>query len=271
MLLDGHTIPPLPPHPPQVESRKTYDPIVVVVGRESRAKATMPIPRPIAMGILPTPNVNFEQASLMAWNAANVFPETATDVASLKGDSSSIVGSSKPVSLLTNGAAPQEADVAANVVGAEEPVINVKESIIRDGVGSAGSSSSFSSLDEAVDAAAAAGSGPAMWKDAPNRGCYEGVPGPKRRMRVYCFRSPHGELDDWVPAAAEPRIRKGFVRGARRCATGKKEGEGNKAKAGTAREKPRDYNADDAGNDDEVGECWCIDVLNPDIEGANTF
>lgn len=249
MLFDGHMILSPPPPPPQVESRKTYDPIVVV-GRESRAKATMPIPRPIAMGILPTPNVNFEQASLIAWNAANVFPETTAGAASLKGlgtaEDSDVVGSSKVVSLLTNGTALQEAQVDSDVA------MNVEESNIRDGVGCARSNSGFSPSDEAIDAAAGAGSGPATWKDTPTRGCFEGIPGPKRRMRVYCFRSPPGELDGWVPAAAEPRIRKGFVRGARRCATGKKEGEGNAAEAGTAKEKSPDYDADDAGNDDEV-------------------
>ncbi|CAM9431800.1 unnamed protein product [Ectocarpus fasciculatus] len=44
---------------------------------------------------------------------------------------------------------------------------------------------------------AAAGAGFAVWEGARTRGCYEDDPGPKRRMRVYCFRSPAGEAEGW--------------------------------------------------------------------------
>lgn len=48
------------------------------------------------------------------------------------------------------------------------------------------------------------GGGGAAWKGSGIKRCYDNFPGPKRRMRVYCFRSPAGEMDGWVP---KPRAR----------------------------------------------------------------
>lgn len=60
-------------------------------------------------------------------------------------------------------------------------------------------------------AAKAAGSGSAVWRNAWVRGCYENIPGPKRCMRIYCFRSPPGEVDGWIPTANEPNAGFGDV------------------------------------------------------------
>ncbi|CBJ48587.1 dicer-like 3 [Ectocarpus siliculosus] len=43
---------------------------------------------------------------------------------------------------------------------------------------------------------AAAGAGFAVWEGARTRGCYEDDPGPKRRMRVYCFRTSAKEGEE---------------------------------------------------------------------------
>ncbi|CAN0489446.1 unnamed protein product, partial [Hapterophycus canaliculatus] len=55
---------------------------------------------------------------------------------------------------------------------------------------------------------AAAGAGYAVWEGARTRGCYENVPGPTRRMRVYCFRSPPGEVEGWLPKTKKVRRKK---------------------------------------------------------------
>lgn len=46
--------------------------------------------------------------------------------------------------------------------------------------------------------------GRAAWKGSGIKRCYDNFPGPKRRMRVYCFRSPPGEMDGWVPKPKAP-------------------------------------------------------------------
>ncbi|CAM9856230.1 unnamed protein product, partial [Ectocarpus sp. 13 AM-2016] len=48
---------------------------------------------------------------------------------------------------------------------------------------------------------------------ARTRGCYEDDPGPKRRMRVYCFRSPAGEAEGWVPTLKRVRKRRSELDG----------------------------------------------------------
>ena len=47
-----------------MQTRRGYDP-VLVEGREARVKAKMPVPRPVAMGILPTPVVSDEETRLV--------------------------------------------------------------------------------------------------------------------------------------------------------------------------------------------------------------
>lgn len=61
--------------------------------------------------------------------------------------------------------------------------------------------------EAAAEAAAARGAGSAAWRHAWTRGAYENVPGPTRRLRVYCFRSPPGEMDGWVPPPREVKRR----------------------------------------------------------------
>ena len=48
------------------------------------------------------------------------------------------------------------------------------------------------------------GGGGAAWKGSGIKRCYDKFPGPKRHMRVYCFRSPAGEMDGWVPTPKPP-------------------------------------------------------------------
>lgn len=48
----------------KVQTRRGYDP-VLVEGKEARVKAKMPVPRPVAMGILPTPVVDTEVTRLV--------------------------------------------------------------------------------------------------------------------------------------------------------------------------------------------------------------
>lgn len=48
------------------------------------------------------------------------------------------------------------------------------------------------------------GGGGEAWKGSGIKRCYDNFPGPKRRMRVYCFRSPPGEMDGWVPTPKPP-------------------------------------------------------------------
>lgn len=46
-----------------MQTRRGFDPVIHEAGgREGRSKASMPTPRPVSMGLLYTPKVDFEEA-----------------------------------------------------------------------------------------------------------------------------------------------------------------------------------------------------------------
>lgn len=248
-----------------METRRGYDP-VLVEGKEARVKATMPIPRPIAMGILSTPTVDFEEARLALWRA-NSPPKVVAEEQGACGEGEGlhdIVGVSPRVAL-TNGVvddvemvagdggdalavgsndddavdATASRDPSRDAVGADDgtsgsPFVDMqaehldvveiptaREVGANDGDGHArdvaeentprpeGSSLALGDKndgDQPNSGAAASGAGSVVWEGAWVRRCYENVPGSTCRMRVYCFRSPPGEIDGWVP---QPKERKG--------------------------------------------------------------
>ncbi|CAM9952259.1 unnamed protein product [Scytosiphon promiscuus] len=220
-----------------VETRRGYDP-VLVEGREARIKAKMPVPRPVAMGILPTPAVDFDAALTAAWKAANKSRSSSNSGsgvdASAAGSTNASGGQARGESagaLPAGSAAGSSTAAAAGAAGAGDPSGGGERSGGGDsglalgpsppsngnasGVGRGstskaeefgeqrkedrdGPSGEATSSAPAIDPAAA-GAGYAVWEGARTRGCYENVPGPKRRMRIYCFRSPPGEVEGWVP------------------------------------------------------------------------
>lgn len=218
-----------------METRRGYDP-VLVEGREARIKAKMPVPRPVAMGILPTPNVDFDAALTVAWKAANSSPAdvNGTNYVDISAAESAQTGEDEPsgeagagspgtaakkasspgIAIGATGASGRNAGTGAGdggLVPGSSPTSNGGASDVagvathgeemdeqqprQDGDGSP---SDVGSSAPVIDPAAA-GAGHAVWGEARTRGCYENVPGPKRRMRIYCFRSPPGEVEGWVP------------------------------------------------------------------------
>lgn len=177
-----------------MEKRRGYDP-VLVEGKEARIKAKMPIPRPVAMGILPTPGVEFDAAWMAAWMAAD-------------GNGASNNGSGSAIG--TSEAKSPEADVPG------ETAATAGSPPSPDAVGNGSDGGDDVQPDgpraPGIDPAAA-GAGFAVWEGARTRGCYEDDPGPKRRMRVYCFRSPPGEAEGWVPTLKRVRKRRSELDG----------------------------------------------------------
>ena len=86
-------------------------------------------------------------------------------------------------------------------------------------------SSAVDEQERIMSEAAAAGSGNAAFRHGWARGAYENYPGQKRRMRVYCFRSPAGEMDGWIPKTRDrkpgtdeiPKTKKAAKKAARKA------------------------------------------------------
>ena len=189
-----------------------FDP-VLVEGKEARVKAKMPVPRPVAMGILPTPSVEFELAWWAAWRA------NSSNSSSGSGSGNGIVSaaaagpnaSSSAAAASYFAALAQAADDAATAAAAKEeagggaalPAPTPLEAAEPEPAVAAAQDKkdppSNSAPPEQTIHPASAGLGSAAWEGARTRGCYEGVPGPTRRLRVYCFRSPPGEVEGWKP------------------------------------------------------------------------
>lgn len=93
-----------------------------------------------------------------------------------------------------------------------------------------------------AEAIGARGSGTAAWRGAWTRGSYENIPGPKHRFRVYCFRSPPGEMDGWVPKSRERSRPDGAVGAGK---TSKEAEKKSKAKKGGG------YDDEEGDDDDE--------------------
>lgn len=179
----------------QVEKRRGYDP-VLVEGKDARIKAKMPIPRPVAMGILPTPGVEFDAAWMAAWMAADGNGASYDGSGSTKGTSEEAKSPEADVpgeTVATAGSPPSPGAVGNGSEGGGD--------VQAGGPGGPGIGP------------AAAGAGFAVWEGARTRECYEDDPGPKRRMRVYCFRSPAGEAEGWVPTLKQVRKRRSELDG----------------------------------------------------------
>lgn len=258
-----------------METRRGFDP-VLVEGRAARVKAKMPIPRPVAMGILPTPSVDFDVALMAAWRAENgrrISNSGGTSSSSTNsGVSSAMVDCNRsfgggaapgvvagaaalgregatpvatPIAAAPAAAETRESTTAAEGSSATAPTVAVDNRSAETSSSGSGSreargpplgaslppqpatsdvgvakgkgevskgeemdeerreedpsSSSSSGTTSPPISPAGAGAGSAVWEGARTRGCYENVPGPKQRMRIYCFRSPPGEMDGWVP------------------------------------------------------------------------
>ena len=233
--------------------------------RESREKATLPVPRPIAMGILPTPAVDVEQARLAAWekHAKRFLPDAEWGKSAIREKASQGGVDVIPSEDVIAGEGVET--VAAARAAAAGGTVAFRASVIAPSGERAIHAGAEESTDREKGVSSASESAPPMttgddstaaWEDAKTpRGCYEGVPGPKRRMRVYCFRSPPGELNGWVPSSNEPRVRRATARGYKRSASGKegedksggaKGDEDNEALKG----KPAEEDGEDGGDDE---------------------
>lgn len=224
----------------KVETRCGYDP-VLVEGKEARIKAKMPAPRPVAMGILPTPSVDFAMALMAAWRAANSSRGggTGSNGVGVSMAGSTQIGGGGPQGQAGEGGSPElgakssHATVADIAGGSDRnggsgsdgggdggPALGQSPSL-RGGASdiAGGANKDQRPQDQDVSPGedtssattvdpAAAGAGYAVWEGARTRGCYENVPGPKRRMRVYCFRSPPGEVEGWLPKTKKVRRKK---------------------------------------------------------------
>ncbi|CAN0394088.1 unnamed protein product, partial [Ectocarpus sp. 12 AP-2014] len=176
----------------QVEKRRGYDP-VLVEGKEARIKAKMPIPRPVAMGILPTPGVEFDAAWMAAWMAADGNEGIGSTNGTSEEAEKSPEADAPSETAATAGSPPSPCAVGDGSEGGGD--------VQPGGPGGPGIGP------------AAAGAGFAVWEGARTRGCYEDDPGPKRRMRVYCIRSPAGEAEGWVPTLKRVRKRRSELDG----------------------------------------------------------
>ena len=272
----------------KVQTRRGYDP-VLVEGKEARVKAKMPVPRPVAMGILPTPVVDTEVTRLVLLRERCPLAVTASPGSLAMAEAAMVVeggegggdggggeglggggredggggggegggegGKEKggeqaphgegvaPMACtpdVNDGCFPAvDGDVEVGMTESEGSGSAARGEVV-GAAGTGGSATSTAAVaavvDEAVrtdqehgatrlpssssptevnggeapvtvDAMAAAaaaeatggGGGGARWKGSGIKRCYDNFPGPKRRMRVYCFRSPPGEMDGWVP------------------------------------------------------------------------
>ena len=212
----------------------------------------MPVPRPIAMGILTTPYVDFERARLAVWGkSTELLAPSDADWWRSK------LAARKNNGLQESGVVHESGEAAGQ--GVEMTVAAPEDGWTRCSNDAAASNGHAMNVD--VEEPAGPAKGKPGDEDVQTRGCYEGVPGPKRRMRIYCFRSPPGELDGWAPSSKEPRIRRATARGAKRSSSSKKGEDKDKEGGGEGDEdnealegKPAEE--DDDGSDDEV--CICF-------------
>lgn len=120
------------------------------------------------------------------------------------------------------------------------------------------------------------GSGSAAWRHAWTRGSYEDDPGPRTRFRVYCFRSPPGEMDGWVPASRKQTSPEGFGGEAKASseegvggnAKGKKRSKKNRRRDKNSRSKGGDEEDDEGDEDEEEHEVCGGGVSSPVGVGA---